>query len=79
MRERVRARELHGVKREKVTNSTSFTASKEVKHKLILDEHVAIPDSTEVAKEILSRPVEPRPQPEGLKMRFKPYGFDTGN
>ncbi|KAI7886537.1 hypothetical protein K492DRAFT_177326 [Lichtheimia hyalospora FSU 10163] len=53
-------------------------ASKEVKHKLILDEQVAIPDSTEVAKEILSRPVEPRPQPDGLKMRFKPYGFDTG-
>lgn len=46
---------------------------------MILDEQVVIPDSTEVAKEILSRPVEPRPQPDGLKMRFKPYGFDTGN
>lgn len=48
------------------------------KHQLIMDQVVQIPDSTEIAKKIRETPVTKRPQPEGLKMRFKPYGFDTG-
>ncbi|KAI8143619.1 DNA-directed RNA polymerase I, subunit RPA34.5 [Fennellomyces sp. T-0311] len=44
---------------------------------LVLDEQVDIPDSTEIAKEIQSRPPPKREQPENLQMRFKPYGFDT--
>ncbi|KAL1932068.1 hypothetical protein VTP01DRAFT_9124 [Rhizomucor pusillus] len=52
-------------------------ATKEFAHRLIVNQVVDIPDSTEIAKEIRDRPLEKRQQPEGLKMRFKPYGFDT--
>ena len=54
-------------------------APKEFSQYLILDEQVNVPDSIEIAKEISSRPPEKRDQPENLEMRFKPYGFDTGD
>ncbi|KAI8096932.1 DNA-directed RNA polymerase I, subunit RPA34.5 [Halteromyces radiatus] len=44
---------------------------------LILDEEVTIPDGTQLAESIRDSPVTKRQHPEGLKMRFKPYGFDT--
>ncbi|KAK9768777.1 hypothetical protein K7432_000297 [Basidiobolus ranarum] len=47
--------------------------------KLNLVQKVDIPDSTEVATTIRDREYVPREHPEGLKMRFKPYGFDTGD
>ncbi|KAI9311989.1 hypothetical protein BX666DRAFT_1991675 [Dichotomocladium elegans] len=53
-------------------------ASKPVKKYFVLDEEINVPDSREAAEAILAKPLIPRPQPEGLKMRFKPYGFDTG-
>ncbi|CAG8453946.1 4109_t:CDS:2 [Ambispora gerdemannii] len=37
-----------------------------------------IPDPTEAALKILSEPKIPLEPPAGLKMQFKPYGFDTG-
>ncbi|KAI7860232.1 DNA-directed RNA polymerase I, subunit RPA34.5 [Circinella umbellata] len=54
-------------------------APKEFSQYLILDEEVNVPDSIEIAKEISSRPPAKRDQPENLEMRFKPYGFDTGD
>lgn len=39
---------------------------------------VDIPDSTALAQTILDKPVYKRDQPEGLKMRFKPYGYYSG-
>lgn len=38
-----------------------------------------IPDSTTLAQSILDKPVYKRDQPEGLKMRFLPYGSLSGN
>ena len=55
-----------------------YIAPKEFSQYLVLNEQVDIPDSTETAKEIQSRPPPQREQPENLQMRFKPYGFDTG-
>ncbi|KAI9495821.1 DNA-directed RNA polymerase I, subunit RPA34.5 [Zychaea mexicana] len=52
-------------------------APKEFSQYMILDEQVNVPDSIEIAKEISSRPPAKRDQPENMKMRFKPYGFDT--
>ncbi|KAI8351804.1 DNA-directed RNA polymerase I, subunit RPA34.5 [Choanephora cucurbitarum] len=42
---------------------------------LILNETVDIPDTTPLAHSILNTPVYKREQPEGLQMRFKPYGY----
>jgi hypothetical protein len=42
-----------------------------------LDEEVTIPDGTQLAESIRDKPVVKRQHPEGLQMRFKPYGFDT--
>jgi hypothetical protein len=52
-------------------------APKPIKHKLILDEKVEIPDTTEIGEEIKNKPWPIREQPQGMQMRFKPYGFDT--
>ncbi|OZJ06986.1 hypothetical protein BZG36_00199 [Bifiguratus adelaidae] len=46
-------------------------------HRLIINQVVDIPDSTSQAQEILDKPITKRTHPEGLKMRFHPYGFDT--
>ncbi|KAM3589610.1 hypothetical protein VKS41_000468 [Umbelopsis sp. WA50703] len=54
-------------------------APKPIKHQLILDEKVEIPDPTEIGEQIKNTPWPIREQPEGMKMRFKPYGFDTGD
>lgn len=43
-----------------------------------MDEQVEILDTTEIGKEIKNRPWPIREQPQGMQMRFKPYGFDTG-
>ncbi|KAL0090619.1 hypothetical protein J3Q64DRAFT_1706300 [Phycomyces blakesleeanus] len=53
-------------------------APKTFKHNLILTREVEIPDSEKIAETIRDTPLGKRQQPEGLKMRFKPYGFDTG-
>ncbi|KAK4519965.1 uncharacterized protein ATC70_010209 [Mucor velutinosus] len=45
---------------------------------LILNQIVDIPDSIALAQSILDKPVYKREQPEGLKMRFKPYGYYSG-
>ncbi|CAG8514045.1 4127_t:CDS:2, partial [Ambispora leptoticha] len=37
-----------------------------------------VPDPTEAALKILSEPKIPLEPPAGLKLQFKPYGFDTG-
>lgn len=50
-------------------------ASKPFKQHLILSQQVDIPDVTEIGKALLDTPVAKRPQPEGLKMRYKPIGF----
>ncbi|CAO3585123.1 unnamed protein product [Absidia cylindrospora] len=52
-------------------------APKEISSYFILDEEVNIPDGTQLAESIRDTPVIKRQHPEGLKMRFKPYGFDT--
>ncbi|KAJ1912282.1 hypothetical protein H4219_005664 [Mycoemilia scoparia] len=39
---------------------------------------VTVIDPTDIAKQILSAPYVPREQPENMKFRFKPNGFDTG-
>ncbi|ORZ00582.1 DNA-directed RNA polymerase I, subunit RPA34.5 [Syncephalastrum racemosum] len=50
-------------------------ASKPFKQHLILSQQVDIPDVTQIGKALLDTPVAKRPQPEGLKMRYKPIGF----
>ncbi|KAI8640995.1 DNA-directed RNA polymerase I, subunit RPA34.5 [Parasitella parasitica] len=45
---------------------------------LILNQIVDIPDSIAFAQSILDKPVYKRDQPEGLQMRFKPYGYYSG-
>ncbi|KAI8979461.1 DNA-directed RNA polymerase I, subunit RPA34.5 [Mycotypha africana] len=45
---------------------------------LILNQEVDIPDTTILAQSILEKPVYKREQPEGLKMRYKPYGYYSG-
>ncbi|KAG2191409.1 hypothetical protein INT46_000229 [Mucor plumbeus] len=42
---------------------------------MILNQIVDIPDSIALAQSILDKPVYKRDQPEGLQMRFKPYGY----
>ncbi|ORX76930.1 hypothetical protein K493DRAFT_311107 [Basidiobolus meristosporus CBS 931.73] len=63
----------NGAKGSKYTSAPTKFA-----RKLNLVQKVDIPDSTEVATTIRDREYVPRAHPEGLKMRFKPYGFDTG-
>ncbi|KAF7723557.1 hypothetical protein EC973_001846 [Apophysomyces ossiformis] len=58
-------------------NGKLVFAPKAFERMLILDEEVEIPDSTATAEQIRDTPVTKREHPEGLKMRFKPYGFDT--
>ncbi|KAI8365257.1 uncharacterized protein BYT42DRAFT_589354 [Radiomyces spectabilis] len=58
-------------------NGQFVFAPKPFAQELILDEEVAVPDSLALAEEIKNRPVTKRTQPEGMKMEFKPYGFDT--
>lgn len=43
-----------------------------------MNQIVDIPDSTAYAQSILDTPVYKRDQPEGLKMRFMPYGYYSG-
>ncbi|KAI8361770.1 hypothetical protein BD560DRAFT_404671 [Blakeslea trispora] len=50
-------------------------APKQFDQYLILNETVDIPDTTTLAHAILNTPVYKREQPEGLQMRFKPYGY----
>ncbi|KAJ1971118.1 hypothetical protein H4R35_005458, partial [Dimargaris xerosporica] len=45
---------------------------------LSLVETVDIPDFSQLTEEIRTRPRPKRPQPKDLRMRFKPYGFDSG-
>ncbi|KAI8328150.1 DNA-directed RNA polymerase I, subunit RPA34.5 [Chlamydoabsidia padenii] len=52
-------------------------APKEISNYFILDEEVTVPDGTALAESIRDKPVVKRQHPEGLQMRFKPYGFDT--
>lgn len=54
-------------------------APKQFDQYLILNQVVDIPDSTAFAQSVLSTPVYKRDQPEGLQMRFKPYGYYSGN
>lgn len=53
-------------------------APKQFEQYLILNQVVDIPDSTAYAQAVLETPVYKRDQPEGLKMRFKPYGYYSG-
>ncbi|KAL1914913.1 uncharacterized protein VTP21DRAFT_7829 [Calcarisporiella thermophila] len=53
-------------------------ASKPFSRFLTVNAVASLPDATAAAEEILSRVPSPPKHPEGLKMRFKPYGFDTG-
>jgi hypothetical protein len=53
-------------------------APKQFDQYLILNQVVDIPDSTALAQSILETPVYKRDQPEGLQMRFKPYGYYSG-
>ncbi|KAI9474061.1 MAG: DNA-directed RNA polymerase I, subunit RPA34.5 [Benjaminiella poitrasii] len=53
-------------------------APKKFSQYLILNQVVDIPDTTIMAQSILDKPVYKREQPEGLKMRFKPYGYYSG-
>jgi hypothetical protein len=53
-------------------------APKKFDQLLILNQVVDIPDSTALAQSILDKPVYKRDQPEGLTMRFKPYGYYSG-
>ncbi|KAG2229113.1 hypothetical protein INT48_002929, partial [Thamnidium elegans] len=52
-------------------------APKKFDQYLILNQVVDIPDSTSYAQSVLDTPVYKRDQPEGLKMRFMPYGQVT--
>lgn len=53
-------------------------APKQFDQYLILNQVVDIPDSTAFAQSVLDKPVYKRDQPEGLKMRFMPYGYYSG-
>ncbi|KAI8083761.1 DNA-directed RNA polymerase I, subunit RPA34.5 [Thamnidium elegans] len=53
-------------------------APKKFDQYLILNQVVDIPDSTSYAQSVLDTPVYKRDQPEGLKMRFMPYGYYSG-
>ncbi|KAI9301279.1 DNA-directed RNA polymerase I, subunit RPA34.5 [Cunninghamella echinulata] len=53
-------------------------APKKISNYLILDEEVAIPDGTLLSESIRDTPITKREHPEGLKMRYKPYGYYTG-
>jgi hypothetical protein len=53
-------------------------APKQFDQYLVLNQVVDIPDSTALAQSILDTPVYKRDQPEGLQMRFKPYGYYSG-
>ena len=52
-----------------------FSAPKKFDQFMILNQIVDIPDSIALAQSILDKPVYKRDQPEGLQMRFKPYGY----
>lgn len=54
-------------------------APKKFNQYLILNQVVDIPDTTILAQSILDKPVYKREQPEGLKMRYMPYGYYSGN
>ncbi|CAO3613063.1 unnamed protein product [Cunninghamella echinulata] len=53
-------------------------APKKITNYLILDEEVTIPDGTLLSESIRDTPITKREHPEGLKMRYKPYGYYTG-
>lgn len=55
-----------------------YLATKKIERCLILDEIVDLPDSTALAESIRDGPVYKRDQPEGLQMRFKPFGYYSG-
>ncbi|KAI8888401.1 hypothetical protein K501DRAFT_282868 [Backusella circina FSU 941] len=59
-------------------NGKSVRATKKIERCLILDEIVDVPDSTALAESIRDGPVYKREQPEGLQMRFKPFGYYSG-
>ncbi|KAI7907623.1 uncharacterized protein BX663DRAFT_491493 [Cokeromyces recurvatus] len=59
-------------------NGNLTFAPKKFSQYLILNQVIDIPDTTILAQSILDRPVYKREQPEGLKMRFKPYGYYSG-
>lgn len=62
-----------------IVKSFSCIAPKKFDQYLILNQVVDIPDTTILAQSILDKPVYKRDQPEGLKMRYKPYGYYSGN
>ncbi|RUO96837.1 hypothetical protein BC936DRAFT_141384 [Jimgerdemannia flammicorona] len=45
---------------------------------MTINQVVQLPDASSIAEEIRNKPVVKREHPAGLKMRFRPYGFDTG-
>lgn len=67
----------HAVWNTKQTHTVD-AAPKKFDQFLILNQIVDIPDSIALAQSILDKPVYKREQPEGLKMRFKPYGYYSG-
>ncbi|KAI8062533.1 DNA-directed RNA polymerase I, subunit RPA34.5 [Gongronella butleri] len=74
----VSGQEMHGFECLVPSGDGRLTfAPKAVSTFMILDEEISIPDGTALAESIRDRPLEKRTHPEGLKMRFKPYGFDT--
>ncbi|CAO3636135.1 unnamed protein product [Cunninghamella blakesleeana] len=52
-------------------------APKKFSNYLILDEEVIIPDGITISETIRDTPITKREHPEGLKMRYKPYGYFT--
>ncbi|KAI9280706.1 DNA-directed RNA polymerase I, subunit RPA34.5 [Sporodiniella umbellata] len=59
-------------------NGKLVKLNKTIEHYLTLEEKVEIPDSTQLAESIRDAPVYKREQPEGLKMRFMPTGYYSG-